>query len=314
MPWKVDGQKQNTFYKTQSSAGLCHLLRLTQITHLKPACFHFENSPLLPELLVGGLWKHIELEDHPDSCQKETKSSQDKAIQLQTPSETQGKGMTWPYRCPLPEKVELVPEWGDPGKAQRDLDGVLLLLRQSVSVRVGKMGSHICSGYFQASRWTISVVNLSRFQCQCFQPRLGEDTWGRSMVARLPPPPPPLATRAALQPPPASHTGQVDSCVLSFFFHQVSYTIAHKYYQKKYFEMSSSCVHFCPEPSAVTIIHKCYQKKCFEVSSSCIHFCPEPFVTTTHEQTRPSHSPALSWAKWLHQKCTSCISGPPVTY
>ena len=112
------------------------------------------------------------------------------------------------------KQVKSGPERGNPGKAQRDLDGVLLLLRQSVGVRVGKMGSHILSRYFQQASKTISVVNLSKLQCQRFRPRLGEDTWGRSMVALMPPPPPPLATRAALQPPPASHTGQVDSCVL----------------------------------------------------------------------------------------------------
>ena len=120
----------------------------------------------------------------------------------------------------MPKQVKLGPEGGDPGKAQRDLDGVLLLLRQSVGVRVGKMGSHILSRYFQQASKTISVVNLSKLQCQRFRPRLGEDTWGRSMVALMPPPPPPLATRAALQPP-ASHT-QARCPLVSSVLHQVS--------------------------------------------------------------------------------------------
>ena len=40
-------------------------------------------------------------------------------------------------------KTKIEPERGDPGEAQRDLHGALLLLWQPVRVRVGKMGSHV---------------------------------------------------------------------------------------------------------------------------------------------------------------------------
>ena len=63
------------------------------------------------------------------------------------------KGMEWDG-CQV--KVKVRPEGGDPGKAEGDLDSVLLLLGQPVGVRVGEMGSHILSRYSQAST-TISL-------------------------------------------------------------------------------------------------------------------------------------------------------------
>ena len=45
------------------------------------------------------------------------------------------------------KKIE--PERGDPGEAQRDLQSALLLLWQTVSVRVGKMGSHVLRSFLE---------------------------------------------------------------------------------------------------------------------------------------------------------------------
>ena len=45
------------------------------------------------------------------------------------------------------KKIE--PERRDPGEAQRDLHGALLLLWQTVRVRVGKMGSHVLRVFFE---------------------------------------------------------------------------------------------------------------------------------------------------------------------
>ena len=44
---------------------------------------------------------------------------------------------------------KIKPERGDPGEAQRDLHGALLLLWQTVRVRVGEMGSHVLRIFFE---------------------------------------------------------------------------------------------------------------------------------------------------------------------
>ena len=55
MPWKVDGQKQNTFLEDPCRAISSVMIKTNLLSHVPIACFLFENSPLLPELLVGGL-------------------------------------------------------------------------------------------------------------------------------------------------------------------------------------------------------------------------------------------------------------------
>ena len=197
---------------------------------------------------------------------------------LYTDRRKKGKRMGW-----IPKQdVKVQPEGGDPGKAEGDLDSVLLLLGQPVGVRVGEMGSHILSRYSQAA--TNISVNFSRFQrVSAFPTKIGR-AWG-AIVPRCPhpPPPPPLATRAALSAASIlTHTGQVVSCVL---WPAPGVIIKHKCYLK-YFEVSSSCVHLnqlslSPTSRNVLFIHKPY---------------PEMNVFSKHVQS------------------AICMTGPPLTF
>ena len=161
------------------------------------------------------------------------------------------------------------PEGGDPGEAQGDLHGVLLLLGKPIGVRMGKMASHFHSRYFKNPAETLNFPKSTRFwedgEAWCHS----APTTSPLTRAPPPPPPPPLATRAALQPP-SSHTGQVSSCVLCL---APGVTITH------------------------TILSDDTPYKYFLVH--CISLCPEQRLDSGH----PTLSPALSSSYCLQQSC-----------
>ena len=83
-------------------------------------------------------------------------------------------------------KTKIEPERRDPGEAQRDLHGALLLLWQPVRVRVGEMGSHVLR-IFGDYLEIIVLSSLVKFCPKPFSLRLEEMPWLPSAPTTSPP-------------------------------------------------------------------------------------------------------------------------------
>ena len=78
---------------------------------------------------------------------------------------------------------KIKPERGDPWEAQRDLHGAVLLLWQTVRVRVGKMGSHVLRIFLE----TIVLSSWGKYSPKSFSLRLEEMPWSPSAPTTSPP-------------------------------------------------------------------------------------------------------------------------------